>query len=79
MSIPGNCLVKVKCKTHVSCDVAEKQIVFQPLVEFMGDSELTAYESVGTITRGKSQFVNIAVYNPSPNEVFLKQGYQKKN
>ena len=74
LSISGNCMVKVKCKTRVSFDVAEKDVLFQPLFQFMGDNDLIIYEATGTLIRGKSQFVNIAIYNPSPHDKFLKKG-----
>ena len=51
-----------------------KDILFQPLVEFMGESDLIIYESTETLKQGKSQFINVAIYNPSPHEKFLKQG-----
>ena len=74
LSISGNCMMKVKCKTSVSFDVAEKDVLFQPLFQFMGDNDLIIYEATETLIRGKSQFVNIAIYNPSPDEKFLKKG-----
>ena len=73
VSIPGNCMVKLKCKTRVSFDVGEKDVLFQPLVEFTG-GDLIMYEATGTLKRGRTQIVNVAIYNPSPHEKFLKQG-----
>ena len=74
MLIPANCMVRVKCKTRVSFDMAEKEVLFSPFVEFMGDNDIIVYESTGTLKRGKSKFVNVAIYNPTPHEIFLKQG-----
>ena len=54
MSIPGNCMVKVKCKTRVPFDASEKEILFSPLLEFTGDNDLIFYESTATLKRGKS-------------------------
>ena len=75
IKIPGNCLVRVKCKTRVSFDMAEKEILFSPSDDFLGDTDLVLYESTGTLKRGKSQFINVAIYNSTPNEKFLKKGF----
>ena len=65
ISVPGKCMVKVKCKTKVSCDMLEKDVLIQPLSEFLGDGDLMVCESVTSLKRGRSKFVNIAVYNQS--------------
>ena len=36
--IPPNCLVNVKCKTKVSVDKSETDVLIQPSVDFMGDA-----------------------------------------
>ena len=73
--IPGKCMVRVKAKTRVPLDGDEsKEFLFDPLFEFAGDSDLIVYESTGVLKRGKTQFVEVGIYNPTASEIFLKKG-----
>ena len=73
--VPGKCLVRVKAKTRVSLDGDEnKEFLFDPLVEFTGESDLILYESTGVLKRGKTQFVEVGIYNPTSSDIFLKKG-----
>ena len=66
ISVPGNCMVRIKCKTRMSVDLAEKNVLIRPNVEFMSGDQLIVCESTETLKRGKSQFVHVAIYNPYP-------------
>ena len=73
--VPGKCMLKVKAKTRVSLDGDEnREFLFDPLVEFAGGSDLIVYESTGVLKRGKTQFVEVGIYNPTSNDIFLKKG-----
>ena len=48
--------------------------MFSPAVDFLGEEELQVYESAARLKGGKSQFVHVAVYNPTSEDVFLKKG-----
>ena len=69
----GNCLVRTKCKTRVERHVGEIDVLFSPLTEYMAEGDLIVYESTGKLKRGKSQFINVAIYNPISKEIFLKK------
>ena len=72
--IPGNHMMQVKGKTRVALGVEERDALFSPAAEFLGEHELVVYESAAHLKRGKSQFINVAVYNPTSEEMFLKKG-----
>jgi hypothetical protein len=73
--IPGNCMVKVKGRTRVNIDTGgEKEILFQPLIEFEGENDLIVYESMDVLKWGKSHNINVGVYNPTSEEIVLRKG-----
>ena len=72
--VPGNCLVRTKCKTRVERHVGEIYVLFSPLTEYMAEGDLIVYESTGKLKRGKSQFINVAIYNPTSKVIVLKKG-----
>ena len=72
--IPGNCLMTTKCKTRVELGTEEKDVLFSPLAEYLGELDLIVYESTGKLKRGKSQFISVAIYNPTSTEIFLNKG-----
>ena len=48
--IPGNCMVRVEGKTRVCLDNCDsKEIMFSPLIEFCGESDLIMYESTDVL------------------------------
>ena len=72
--IPGNYMVRTQGKTRVELGAEEREVSFSPAADFLGEQELQLYESAARLKGGKSQFINVAVYNPTSEDVFMKKG-----
>ena len=72
--IPPNFMVKTQGKTRVQLGAKERDVLFLPAANFLGEEELVVHESAARLKGGKSQFINVAVYNPTSEEIILKKG-----
>ena len=73
--IPAKTLVQVKSKSRVNIDtVGGKDVLFSPLIQFEGEHDLIIYDSTVALKRGKSQCLNVGVYNPTSREITLSKG-----
>ena len=71
---PG-CCEKVRCriKDLKFCSGGEKLVMFAPHEELCVEGELVIFESV-EVLKSRRKFVDIMVYNPSKQKLFLKKG-----
>ena len=72
--IPGRYMVRARGKTRVALGTEERDALFSPAAEFLGENELIVYEAAEKLKRGKSHFINVAIYNPTNEEMHLKKG-----
>ena len=71
---PG-CCEKVRCriKDLKFCSGGEKLVMFAPYEELCVEGELVIFESV-EVLKARRKFVDIMVYNPTKQKMFLKKG-----
>ncbi len=72
--VPARYLVRARGKTRVALGAEERDALFSPAAEFLGENDLVVYEAAETLKRGKSHFINVAIHNPSDAEIYLKKG-----
>ena len=73
--IPGNRIVKVKCKGNIEFETKEMSVIFQPLIDPQVDETLEFRESYKTIRKWRTPHVFLYITNPSNCKVVLKRGY----
>ena len=72
--IPANHMVRARGKTRVELGAEERDVLFAPAAQFLGEHELVIYEATERLKGGKSQFISVVVCNPTSQELYLKKG-----
>ena len=74
VKIDGGNTSQIKCKVKISMDTQKKTIHFIPEVNENGGDELIFVEAIGTLKRGRSQYIFIEVQNRTNKQIVLPKG-----
>ena len=72
--VPAKTMIRTKGKSRVELGAQERDVLFSPAAEFLGESELIIYEATEKLKGGKSQFISVIISNPSSEDLHLKKG-----